>query len=278
MSNLSIFNQLQSFNGNGFDLGGLQKLSGEQKSKAPGGSPDIAKMIDNARVAPATGNGCRSCAPLRGDTLSISATAMNLSVQYQNGQMAVKMSRQSLSLSITASGPQGLGVMNRGEIKNLLDTMYSFAGATPPAEGAELTAPPSAVIDYWNAENTGTRIADFSLSYYNIWAEGREDSADLRQAYVDWIGKAVQQGFDEAAPFVSGISDEIDQKVQGIHDKIWEIFSNFVKNGLDRSEQENRSIIQSGLDFLNYTRNLPDRDGGRAAGSSRDTAKSRGTA
>lgn len=191
------------------------------------------------------------------DSVSISAQALSLSIQSGNSTLSIRMTQVHFAAHFGAGAPERLGLLNEGDIKDLLDAAYTFAGVNPLAEGAEITAPPPAVLDYWSVENTANRIADFALSNYLNWLEEREDTSEARQEYVDYISKAVQQGFDEAMEFLEGISPVIDRNVAEMHDIVWGRFEGFVADGEGRSSEEVEGALAEGRRFLNYIYNLP---------------------
>jgi len=204
------------------------------------------------------------------DSVSISAQALSLSIQSGNSTISVRMTQVHFAAHFGAGAPEGLGLLTRGDIKDLLDAAYTFAGVPPLAEGAEITAPPQAVLDYWSVENTAGRIADFALSNYRNWLDGREDGVEARQEYVDYISRAVQQGFDEAMGFLEGISPIIDENVARMHEIVWDRFEDFVANGDGRSNEELEGALAEGRRFLNFIYNLPVNRGAFPEGAPRD--------
>ncbi len=83
----------------------------------------------------------------------------------------------------------------------------------------ELGIPENAILDT-SPEATANRIADFALGFFSKYAENNglaNDEAGRRQ-YVDFIGKAVTQGIDEARGIL-GALNALDPDISGNIDK-----------------------------------------------------------
>ncbi|MFM1919783.1 MAG: hypothetical protein RLZZ303_1417 [Candidatus Hydrogenedentota bacterium] len=88
---------------------------------------------------------------------------------------------------------------------------------------AELGIPEGAVLDT-SPEATANRIADFALGFFGKYAEnnGLADDEAGRKQFVDFIGKAVAQGIDEARGIL-GALNALNPEISGNIDKTAEI-------------------------------------------------------
>jgi len=215
------------------------------------GKNSVSSLLDGALglARNAIGQGANS--------VSISAQSLNLDIQSGNRSLSIQYTRFSMVASFGANESPGLGLMNYGDIKDLLDTAYSFAGVTPQVEGAEITTPPQGVQEYWSVENTANRIADFALSNYLVWLGENENTAEARQEYVDYIGKAVQKGFDEAQEILTGLSPIIDENVANMHDIVFGRLQDFVEEEETPSAEALAQAMKDGRMFLEFVYNLP---------------------
>ncbi len=95
------------------------------------------------------------------------------------------------------------------------------------AEGAELDTSPDA---------TANRIADFALGFFSKYAEnnGLANDEEGRKKYVEFIGKAVAQGIDEARGILgalNALNPDISSNIDKTADVISKRFENFIANG-----------------------------------------------
>lgn len=72
------------------------------------------------------------------------------------------------------------------------------------SEGAAKTEPVEAPVDdYWSAENTGKRITDFALKFYETYAQASGgDSPATRDSYLEIIKGAIGEGFAQAEKII----------------------------------------------------------------------------
>jgi hypothetical protein len=95
------------------------------------------------------------------------------------------------------------------------------------AEGAEIDTSPDA---------TANRIADFALGFFSKYAEnnGLANDEAGRKQYVDFIGKAVAQGIDEARGILgalNALSGDVSTNIDKTSEVINQRFQNFIANG-----------------------------------------------
>ena len=101
---------------------------------------------------------------------------------------------------------------------------------------AELGIEPGTSIDT-SAEATANRIADFALGFFDQFLENNPelDENEARQAFIDLVGGAVQQGVDEALAILESLQSltpEVGDKVDSILDLVNQRFEAFL-NGDD---------------------------------------------
>jgi hypothetical protein len=95
------------------------------------------------------------------------------------------------------------------------------------AEGAELDTSPDA---------TANRIADFALGFFSKYAEnnGLANDEEGRKKYVEFIGKAVAQGIDEARGILgalNALNPNISSNIDKTAEVIGKRFEDFISNG-----------------------------------------------
>ena len=71
------------------------------------------------------------------------------------------------------------------------------------------------VPEYWNAENTSQRIADFALSFF-------ESSGSDAQKYYDTVVGAIEKGFNQAMKIMGTLPEEINALAQSTFNKTME--------------------------------------------------------
>ncbi len=98
-------------------------------------------------------------------------------------------------------------------------------------------------------EKTAGRIADFALSWYGQWLDGREDSQETRAEFADYIGDAVQQGFDEAGAILGVLPENTQSEIDQTHELVFAALDSFVENGLHKGGQELAESQLAGLQF-----------------------------
>lgn len=132
-------------------------------------------------------------------------------------------------------GSRGLSA---GESSNMvLERAYGHLRALVGDARAELGIPEDAVIDT-SPEATANRIADFALGFFDKFRENHADlnEDDAKQAFVDLIGGAIQQGIQEARDILTAL-DSLNPEVDTNIDSIWEVIQQrldaFLANGND---------------------------------------------
>jgi Domain of unknown function (DUF5610) len=98
-------------------------------------------------------------------------------------------------------------------------------------------------------EKTAGRIADFALSWYGQWLDGREDSTESRAEFAEYIGDAVQQGFDEAAGILGALPENTQAGIDQTHKLVFGALEDFVENGQSKDPQQLAGSQVAGLQF-----------------------------
>ncbi|MCX7935921.1 MAG: DUF5610 domain-containing protein, partial [Planctomycetota bacterium] len=90
-------------------------------------------------------------------------------------------------------------------------------------------------LEYFSPEKTAERILDFALSYFpqSKWAAKSGDTREARQEFADYIGPAIQKGFDEAKRILGVLPEKIEEQIASTHNLVFAGLKNFVANGLD---------------------------------------------
>jgi hypothetical protein len=88
----------------------------------------------------------------------------------------------------------------------------------------------SKLPEYWNAENTSTRIVDFAVSFYGV-------VSTMGQEYLDKIKAAIDDGFKEARESLGELPDETEELVSNTYDLVMQKLDSWAKdNGIVASE------------------------------------------
>ncbi len=100
---------------------------------------------------------------------------------------------------------------------------------------AELGIPEGAVIDT-SPEATANRIADFALGAFESYWKNHDDlnQDDARAAFADFIGKAINQGIEEARDILTALNalnPEVGGNIDTISSIIQERLEAFVTGG-----------------------------------------------
>lgn len=104
--------------------------------------------------------------------------------------------------------------------------------------------------ELFSPENTAQRILDFALAQYAPQGEGGE--AD-RQEFADFIGGAIQKGFDEAQSILGKLEDSIQEGIDKTHDLVFDGLDNFVKNGVSEDHAERSQSIREYAEQFNLS-------------------------
>jgi hypothetical protein len=89
----------------------------------------------------------------------------------------------------------------------------------------------SKLPEYWNAENTSTRIVDFAVSFYGV-------VSTMGQEYLDKIKAAIEDGFKQARESIGELPDETEKLVSSTYDLVMQKLDSWAKdNGIVDSEK-----------------------------------------
>ena len=95
------------------------------------------------------------------------------------------------------------------------------------------------LMEYFNPENTAGRILDFALGFFpnSQWAKSG-NTLENRQGFSDYIGAAIQKGFDQAMGILGKVDDKTQAGIDTTHGLVFQGLEDFVKNGLTAQEKE----------------------------------------
>lgn len=116
------------------------------------------------------------------------------------------------------------GVSREQAFSIVLERSYERLRGVVGIAREELGIPEGQVLDT-SPEATGNRIADFALNFFGNFAENRPEleGQEVKQAFVDFIGAAIDQGIEEARDILgalSALNPEIDSAIDVIGDLI----------------------------------------------------------
>lgn len=95
--------------------------------------------------------------------------------------------------------------------------------------------------DLFSPEKTAQRILDFALAQY---APQGEDNEEARQEFSDYIGAAIQKGFDDAQNILGKLEDSIQEGIDKTHELVFGGLEDFVTNGLSADHEEKSQAIK----------------------------------
>ncbi|GEM_PF-2563643 len=128
-----------------------------------------------------------------------------------------------------------------------LRASYEFAQVStgaPAAQAPEGDALLDRVLELFSPENTAQRILDFALARY---APEGEDSESARAAFAEWIGEAIQKGFDEALGMLGDLPDEVQEQVDRTHELVFDGLDDFVATGRSQADGDDAQSAVAGL-------------------------------
>jgi len=90
------------------------------------------------------------------------------------------------------------------------------------------------LMGYFSPEKTAQRILDVATSFFGLSEVGREsgNTKEARRTFADFIGSAIEEGFNQAASILGAIPDEVSAGVNKTHSLVFEGLKDFVMNGL----------------------------------------------
>lgn len=132
---------------------------------------------------------------------SISGVATQFDFAAYSSQLTVRKDSQGISIqkdelflgmSGTVDAKQAIEIVTERAMAKLQSVVGEAREALGLPEGKTLDLSPEATAD---------RIVEFALNFFENFRANNdfgEDSEDARQAFIDLIGPAIQQGIDEA--------------------------------------------------------------------------------
>lgn len=140
-----------------------------------------------------------------------------------------------ISKTDTVSFGQGGQLSTQESINIVTERAYAKLRSVVDQARADLGLSANDPLDT-SAEATGNRIADFALGAFDKWLKNHEldDNDESRQAFVDFIGGAVQQGIDEASGILEALqalTPDAKNLIQDISNVIQQRFDAFLGIG-----------------------------------------------
>lgn len=181
-------------------------------------------------------------------SLTPSASLYNLQVQA-----SLNLSFSSYQEVATANGYSSQKVSYNLSI----DISYLQQAAGQITDSEAINQDPNQwLTDFFGPQKTADRILDFSLSWFEnskFFKEGG-DTEESRAAFAEYIGAAIQKGFDQAQGLLGKLPDDIQGGIDTTHDIVWKGLDDFIANGLSKAKQENYLLAEEFR--LNYQSSL----------------------
>lgn len=138
---------------------------------------------------------------------------------------------QSINVSI-ASGNDSMRLLFEAAIKGINEHLEPYTG-----EAESLQAAYEQGIDV-SPEATADRIVSMSTAFFGAFQEQHSDMSEdeAREAFIDVIGRGIDQGFDEAREILDGLGvldGEIASNIDKTYDLVEEGLLEFAERGSD---------------------------------------------
>jgi hypothetical protein len=117
--------------------------------------------------------------------------------------------------------------------ENIIKKIIASLGGPAEEQEAEEVEPAEieGLPEYWNAENTSQRIADFATSFYGLTQCGGKE-------YYEMMRGAIEQGFNQAMGMLGELPDEVNNLAQNTYDlALQKLEAWAVDMGIDIGEQ-----------------------------------------
>jgi len=173
----------------------------------------------------------------------------DLSPRVQTRLIEMRAMVQALQSTTSEAGKAlGWGGAGGKELNRFLAGLLGrHAEAFAPDE--EGLAPIDRLAAEFTPEKTAERIFSFAASHYGRWLDGREDSTENREAFVEFIGAAVEKGFGEAQGILGALPDAVQGGIDRTHEIVFNLFADFVENGPSMDADEAASVLAQGRAF-----------------------------
>ncbi len=179
---------------------------------------------------------------------AMTAASYQFELNYQVVQAvsgATGQSAQSMSFSIEGSAA----------------FMQALTGTENPQDAQKVASkdPMEMMRTFFSPENTARRILDFSLNFFKMssFFEDGGDTEEARGGFADFIGKAIQKGFDEAMGILGSVPEETQQDIDKTHELVFDGLDDFVENGREIDPNSDAFVMAySDWEFnleMNYT-------------------------
>lgn len=186
------------------------------------------------------------------DRLDLSPEAMR---QLQISKLEVQVEYQILRSLDPKSGTETFEINFRFE--GVIEMAGDSSGEDiSPLTESEASSSSQAIWDYFSPEKTAERILDFALGFFPMSRHYKEggDVEEARKAFADFIGNAIQKGFDEARRMLGPIAQTVEEHIDKTHTLVFDGLKDFVTNG--RKNPEGKSALPTLTDLQQYVMEL----------------------
>lgn len=100
--------------------------------------------------------------------------------------------------------------------------------------------------EYFSPENTAQRILDMATSFFPLSRIGKTegDTEAARQSFSEFIGAAINTGFQSARNILGDLPDDIVAGIDKTHSLVFSGLEDFVKNGLDPEKSQPGGVYE----------------------------------
>jgi len=165
--------------------------------------------------------------------------SVKLSGKGKAAQMKLSAMKLTYSMLRLTTGSDGAGEKVTAGFEFDLTSIYADIGIT---DTDTMDGALDKMREFFSPENTAQRIFDFAVSQYPLHLDGAEDTEETRQAFADFIGDAIQEGFDEAAAILGVLPESVQAEINETHELVFAKLDAFVQNGYEQTEEEATSI------------------------------------
>ena len=219
------------------------------RGETPFGVDDFTQML-NPSVGQGNGNGNDPFAGINPNNL---LDKMGLDGFELSPDSAASLQYASAQFEVNYQAIRSINGANGQETTQInfsfsasFEYLQMSSGAEAPfgtegAEGAGANDPIAMLKDFFSPESTAGRILDFALGFFPA-SEAYEtggDTEEARSQFADFIGGAIQKGFDEALGILGELPGNVQEDIDKTHDIVFSGLDDFVNEGLDQEKVDN---------------------------------------
>ncbi|MBI3039150.1 DUF5610 domain-containing protein [bacterium] len=103
----------------------------------------------------------------------------------------------------------------------------------------------SKLNDFFSPEKTADRILDFALHFFPGSSFGKAgNTEENRKQFADFIGNAIQTGFDQAFQILGEIPKDVKSSANETHELVFKGLEDFVKNGISDEKAKKGGLFE----------------------------------